>query len=419
MKTFRFLAASAIGTYFEFLDFMLFTFAAPIIAFNFFPKGDPALALIYTWGIFFVGFLVRPIGALFFGHIGDKLGSRYSLLISMGLMSVATISMGFLPAYERLGIFAPLCLMLLRAMQGFAFSAEYTGPSTYLSLNSRKNLGLLSSITIVAMCLGQLSGSQWISVLTSANTVETLPEWKWRMPFIISGILVGGVGILLRLNMPNLKPPKVVRVPFLSLMKSQKKETLVCIFLAMFVGIKSYALFGYLPPHLQKFLGIPMHESLNVASTATLVMMFSTLFAGWLSDKIGRARVLHWSLIGMGIAALFAFRYIQDQNASMAFLWIYILAFGSGTYSGAIPALLAEVFKQEQRFSGSALSYNIGVSIGGATPLIMAVFSRYNQMIPGYFIAACSVIIMLILYFANTKRDFRIDSGIVGSAPVR
>src|SRR5579872_1504077 len=104
MKTSRFLITSTLGTYFEFLDFMLFTFMVPIIAFNFFPKGNPTLSLLYTWGIFFISFLVRPIGALFFGHMGDKLGSRYSLLISMILMSLSTLSIGLLPVYEKMGI---------------------------------------------------------------------------------------------------------------------------------------------------------------------------------------------------------------------------------------------------------------------------------------------------------------------------
>lgn len=406
MKTFKFLITAALGTYFEFFDFMLFTFAAPLIAFNFFPKHSQATALICTWGIFAVSFLVRPLGALFFGHIGDKWGTRSALLISMVLMSLSTIAIGFLPGYEKWGIYAPLTLILLRSIQGFSFSAEYTGASTYLSLRKKNHhLGLLSSITVIAICLGQLSGSFWISKLTEGYTLETLPEWRWRMPFIISGILLGITGILLRLNMPNYRPAKIVSIPFLHLIKYQRKETFICILLSAFVGIKSYSIFGYLPPHLQKFLGIPLHESLKIASYATLIELFSVLIVGYLSDKIGRLKMIQFALILITISALGTFLSIQSQNSNAVMMWILLLSFGSGAFSAGMPALLAENFNEEQRYSGSAISYNIGLSIGGSTPLIMSYFAGFNELIPGYYLATTAFCLWIVVYL--TRQKFR------------
>ena len=404
MKTFKFLITSAIGTYFEFFDFMLFTFAAPIIAYNFFPKHNQATNLICTWGIFAVSFIVRPLGAVFFGHLGDKFGTRYPLLISMIIMSSSTIAIGFLPNYETLGILAPLLLIFLRSLQGFSFSAEYTGASTYLSLRKDKqNLGILSSMTVVSICLGQVTGSTLMSTLTHGLTIENLPEHYWRLPFIVSGVLLGISGVLLRLNMPNLKTTRVVKAPFFSLITHQKKEIFICVLLSAFVGIKSYAIFGYLPTHLQKYLNMPLHESFDVASHATLLELCSVLLAGFISDKVGRIKVIYLALALIGISALGSFFCFQQQNVMASILWIYLLSFGSGLFSGGMQALLAEMFNQEQRYSGSAISYNIGVSLGGSTPLIMSYFVHYNQLIPGFYLAGSATLLFLILYFVSFK----------------
>lgn len=410
----KFLLASSLGTFLEYLDFSLYAFSATIIAYHFFPGGEAKVALVKAWGVSFCGFLCRPFGAVFFGHVGDKYGPKISLLISMILMAISTTLIGFIPNYDSIGIWAPLLLMFCRMAQGFSFSAEYNGVASYLSLYKvKKNFGFYTSITIAVIGLGSLCGGLIMSAVTAGYTPELVPDINWRTPFIASGLLVGLSGVYLRRTMPSVAPAVKTKIPFVSVFKEEKLSLFLCVIIAGFVGLKSYSIFNFIPAFLQTELGLDLSYCLRITCYCNIAMMMATLLAGHLSDKYGRLFTINLSLLGMVVFSIVAFNIFQGRYNNLILPSMMGLSVASGGFSGAVPALFAEMFQEKQRFTGSALAYNVGVSvIGGSTPLVMTLLTDYTMMAPAYYICIYSFLVVAV--FSLTKSNVAVARQVYG-----
>jgi MHS family proline/betaine transporter-like MFS transporter len=398
---YSFLFASSLGTFLEFFDLALYSFASALIAKHFFPANDPAVSVLATWGIFAVSYLMRPLGALWFGYIADVKSSRRAMVISMSMMAVATTSMGLLPGYAVIGIWAPIILLILRIMQSIAVSPEYNLPSVFIKNNQwcSQHFGLVSSISACVTGLGMMSAS-WIMARTLANySLAEMPEHQWRLPFIVAGILVGTIGIYLRWNLDEsllVKPPKTV--PIKLVLTKQSKDFVRAAFIAGYIGCMSYALFSFLVHQLQMVKLMSPGEALRVLGKGSLLPATFSLVAGYLSDKIARNKLMLISALSMGVSGYYIFAFMHSAELGTIISCTCLMLASLGFFAGSFPGYLADLFATEYRYTGSFLAYNIGMSwIGGASPLIFIAVSKQHYMLPSLIIISYSLLIMALM----------------------
>lgn len=395
---YKFLISSAFATYIEYLDYVLYGHVAIIISKNFFPQSDPFLAIILTWSIFFTSFLVRPIGAIIFGHIGDIFSYRVSLISSMILLCLSTSLIGVIPNYSQINIYAPISLLLLRIIQGLSVSPEYTGPSVYLSqFKENKNyFNLKCSITCITALLGMTSGSIIIAKLTDGFTVDNLPEWRWRAPFIISGLLVGIVGLILRLNMQKVKQERKNYYPIKSMWFLQKKETILAILVSGFSGMLAYSVFGFIGTFLSTYRHFSLHDSLLIIGKSSIFVAIGHIISAFLADKYGRKIVMVVSSFNISIFSCITYFFITYRSLREIYFILILYSITQGCFTGIIPAFLAKLFKKNHKFTASCLSHNIGIAwLGGTTPVTLTFFSQYHPLIPGFIVATISLLICI------------------------
>lgn len=398
---YSFLFASSLGTFLEFFDLALYSFASALIAKHFFPASNPTVAVLYTWGIFAVSYMMRPLGAIFFGYLADVHSGRRAMVISMTMMAVATTAIGLLPDYASIGIWAPIILLLLRIMQSIAVSPEYNLPSVFIKNNQwcKQHFGLVSSISACVTGLAMMSASWVISRILADVSLADASVWQWRMPFIVAGLLVGTLGIYLRWNLDEsllVKPP--ASVPFKLIFKHQTADFIQAVLITGYVGCMSYALFGFLVHQLQVVKSMHPGEALRVLGHGSLLPAIFSLLAGYLSDKISRNALMFAAALVMGGSGYYLFTYLQVAELTTIVSFTCLMLASLGFFAGSFPGYLAELFKQEYRYTGSFLAYNIGMSwIGGISPLLFIKVTQINVAIPALVIITYSGLIMLLV----------------------
>lgn len=396
-----FLFASSLGTYLEFFDIALYSFASALIAKHFFPAGDPMISILATWGIFAVSYLMRPLGAVCFGFLADVNSSRRAMVISMSMMAIATTGIGLLPTYSMIGIWAPICLLLLRITQSIAVSPEYNLPSVFIKNNQwcSKHFGLVSSLSACVTGLGMMSASWVMGQILSNYNLETIPQYLWRMPFIVAGILVGTVGIYLRWNIDeSLLSSKPKAVPLKLVLTKQRADFIKAVFIAGYIGCMSYALFGFLVHQLQHARALTTGQALRILGHGSLLPAGFSLIAGYLSDKIPRNLLMLVSALVMGFSGYYLFMQIGNMPYGLLLTNMCFMLAALGFFAGSFPGYLADLFAQEYRYTGTFLSYNIGMSwVGGMSPLLFIKVSGVNIIYPSIIILTYSALIALLV----------------------
>lgn len=400
-RLYTFLGAASLGTFLEFFDLALYSFASVIIAKNFFPASDPTVGVLATWGIFAVSYLMRPLGAIWFGYLADVVSGRRAMVISMGMMALATMCIGLLPTYAQIGLWAPALLLLLRIMQSVAVSPEYNLPSVFIKNNQwcANHFGLVSSISAVVTGLAMMSASWVMSRLLGTYSLELMPDYVWRAPFIIAGFLVGTIGIYLRWNLDeSLEQPKPKTVPFKLVLTKQTKDFLLAVLIAGYVGCMSYALFSFLIYQLQNVRAMLPGEALRVLGAGTFLPAGFSLIAGYLSDKVSRNYLMLTAAIVMGASGCYLFTALPVANISVITFHTCLMLAALGFFAGSFPGYLAELFQRDYRYTGSFLSYNLGMSwIGGMSPLVFIQVTKINTALPAIIIVSYSVLIALFV----------------------
>lgn len=400
-RVYGFLFASSLGTFLEFFDLALYSFCSAIIAKHFFPDGDSLLAILATWAIFAVSYLVRPLGAIWLGYLADVHSSRHAMVLSMAMMGIATTAMGLLPTYSQIGIFAPIILLLLRILQSVAVSPEYNLPSVFIKNNNwfKNHFGLVSSLSAAVTGLGMMSASWIMAKILNDISINDVPEYYWRLPFIFAGLLVGTVGIYFRWNMDDslTKPtPKVG--PLKLVFKLQRHDFLKATFLAGYIGCITYVLFSYLIYILGNLRAMPLGAALDVLGSASLILPIFSLLAGYCSDRIPRHILMLVAAIMIGASGYTLFSYIQIVSLTTVKIQCGIMLASLGFFAGSFPGYLAELFAKEYRYTGSFLAYNIGMSwIGGISPLLLIGLSKLNVMFPVIIVVIYSILVMLLV----------------------
>lgn len=404
---YRFLLASALGTFLEFFDLTLYSFCAAIIGKHFFPTIDPLIGTLSAWGIFAVSYFMRPLGGIFFGYIADVKSSKLAMILSMSLMSIATLGIGLLPDYNTLGIFAPITLLLLRIIQSVAVSPEYNLPSVFIKNNQwfANRFGLVSSISACVTGLGIMSASWIMSKVLSGYDLQEIPQHVWRLPFIISGLLVGTVGLYLRLTLDTslvAKPQKLL--PLKMIFNYQPKDFLKSVFISGYIGCISYALFGFLVHQLQVVHGMQLGAALSILSQGCLLPAIFSCIAGYMSDSYRRDKLMLAGAITILIGSWYLFSNIGALPVTKIVLLTCIMLAALGFFAGSFPGYTAELFNKEYRYTGAFLSYNLGMSwIGGISPLLLIKLSAESSELPVYVLIFYSLAVIMLLLNPLTK----------------
>jgi len=396
------LISGMIGNALEWYDFILFLQFAPFIGQLFFPSADPNAAFLAALGVFAVGFVMRPIGGVMFGYIGDRYGRKVSIIISILLMSIPTAAIGFLPTYQAIGIAAPILLTIIRLLQGLALGGGFSGCMTFIVEHSPHNKrGLMGSASMFSLGGGVLLGILVTYVCFHSVGKESFESWGWRIPFIIS-LAIGMVAFYIKghvdespVYLEAKKHGKLSRAPVSEVLSNQPKQLLVAIALYLTVTVPFYTFTGFFSNFLQKVMKFSFHDAIMINGIAICFFMIAMPFASSLSDNYGRRKMLWLYALSVAIVTYPAFILINSGNFYQTLFGECLFGVALGCYMGPIPAALVELFPTSVRYTGLSLSYNISAAaFGGTAPFVLQKIITYSgsTMTPAIYIIAFVII---------------------------
>lgn len=401
------LVAGLVGNILEWYDFGLYGYFAPLIAARFFPVHDAILSLLAAYAGFAVGFAMRPFGALFFGHIGDRVGRRTVLVISVTLMGVATTVIGLLPSFRMVGLWAPALLLVVRLFQGFSVGGEFTGSVSYLIETAPADRrGYAGSYANIGSTGGYLLAAAMAAVTMAVIHGHPSWPWAWRLPFLAGG-LIAALALWLRRRLPSSSyepdpshPGEVM--PLLKAFRSSPRILALVMLLTWGYGVVNYLTMVFLPTFASHFGTITPATALTLNTIADAVAILVVPVAGLLSDTCVRRRTLLLLAFGGFFVTAYAF-FALALKATIVAVAIGQLGFGAmlGVVMGAAPAMLAEAFQAEFRLSGYSLAFNFGLGLGGGTaPLIATALIGTSgmSMAPSFYLMFGAMLAMTALY---------------------
>jgi MHS family proline/betaine transporter-like MFS transporter len=369
--------AASVGNFVEWFDFGVYGFLAPVIATQFFPASDGAAALLATFAIFGVAFLVRPIGGLVFGRLGDRIGRRATLSAVVLTMAIATTSIGLLPTFAAIGILAPILLTLARMVQGFSAGGETGGAVAYIVEHAPSaRRGLFSSWVFFTQGLGGLCAALVVTLLTSSLGPDGMAEWGWRVPFLLA-LPLGLVGLYLRVAVAEsprfhalARADRLRPHPLRDTFVNHRPALLRSVGIILTATTLTQIITAYMPAYLTEEIGLAPDEALRASVVGLAVFLVLCPMFGLLSDRRGRRPVMALTPIAALVLALPAFLLLSSGEPSSALLGGALLGAAVAPFGGAGAAALAELFPTAVRYSGVSIAAAVASSIiGGFTPL--------------------------------------------------
>jgi MFS family permease len=378
----RNLALASLGSMLEFYEFMVFGFFATLIGKLFFPAALPdAVKTLQAFALYALGFLLRPVAGTIIGHLGDRFGRKKMFMFTVFMMAVPTTAIGLMPTYARIGIAAPLILLMLRLMQGVAIAGEFAGASVFvIEHTSRRHAATASGFMLGASYIGFFLGAGSGALLANFMSEASLEAWGWRIPFLIGGIF-GLVAVYLRrgldetplfLEIERLKGEARPLSPRM-MVKSYGHQIVYDSLLSTYLGMMIIILYFYMPAFLQTQYGFDRAVVFNANSAALFLLAVLCPVWGCVADRWGYGMVLGVGALGVA-AGLSAFLYNLDAIAaaphSLIVWWLGLSVFMST--AAVIPAISALVFPTQLRFTGFGLAYNIGILASAVAPTLMS-----------------------------------------------
>ncbi|HWG80109.1 MAG TPA: MFS transporter [Stellaceae bacterium] len=402
----RAVIAATVGTTIEWYDFFIYGTAAGLVFGKlYFPNEDALTATLAAFGTYFIGFIGRPIGAAIFGHYGDRIGRKATLIATLLCMGIATFLIAFVPSYASIGIWGAIILTILRVIQGIGVGGEWGG-SVLISMEWARghgNRGLIASWPQFGVPSGLLLANLAILIFSAVSGDQFL-TWGWRIPFLLSIILVG-VGLWIRLGILEtpvfqklLSEQKIERAPIMEVIKKQPREIILSALLRMAEQAPFYIFTAFVFAYATTTLKMSRDFVLSAVLVAALVSFVSIPLSGHISDLIGRRKMY---LIGAAVTGVFGFAYfamVDTANPWLVFIAIVLSLIPHDMQYGPQAALIAEAFTPRLRYSGASLGYQLASIIaGGPAPLIAtALFAAYHS---GYaiaiYIALCAVVSLI------------------------
>jgi MFS transporter, MHS family, proline/betaine transporter len=403
----KILISSMIGNALEWYDFVLYVQFSSIISNLFFPSDNAFTSLLATFGVFAVGFIMRPIGGIIFGIIGDKFGRKSALVFSILMMAIPTAFIGFLPTYEQIGIIAPIALTLIRLMQGIALGGGFSGCMTFIveHADSRQR-GVVGSTSMFSLGAGVLLGIIVSLGVSKFLSPENFISWGWRLPFIVS-LGIGMIAFYIKNNIDEspiyLKAKEhgnLSKTPIHEVIFGHWKDLIVAISMYLTTTVPFYSFTAFFSTFCQHHSNMSLHEALFINGLSLIGFMFVMPLSGWLSDKIGRKKVMIGSAILIGIVTFPVFKLMLMGGFIYPLIGQSIFGIALGCYMGPVPAALVELFPTSIRFTGLALSYNVSAALfGGTAPFVYLFLIKFTGSIfaPAFYIIAFVIITIIIL----------------------
>ncbi|MEH3117796.1 MAG: glycine betaine/L-proline transporter ProP [Methylorubrum populi] len=406
----RAVGAAALGNAMEWFDFGVYGYLAVTLGRVFFPEGDPTAQLIATFATFTVAFLVRPLGGLVFGPLGDRYGRHKVLAFTMILMAVGTFSIGLIPSYERIGIAAPILLLVARLVQGFSTGGEYGGAATFIAeYSTDRTRGLMGSWLEFGTLGGYIAGAATVTALQFALSEADMLSWGWRIPFLIAGPL-GLLGLYMRLKLEETPAFQAharetderesERPGLRTLFRLHWRPILHCIGLVLVFNVTDYMLLTYMPNYLTVTVGYHETKGLLLIIVVMLVMMPLNVVGGLLSDRLGRRPMIIGACTALIVLSVPSLMLVGSGHDGLIFLGLMLLGLALVCFTSSMPATLPALFYTPVRYSALSIAFNLSVSLfGGTTPLVTAwlVSRTGDPLVPAYYLMGAATIGLLTM----------------------
>lgn len=415
-ETHRVATASTVGSVIEWYDYNLFAQASALVfPALFFPSVSSTAGTLASFGTFAVAFAARPIGALIFGHFGDRLGRKTTLVVTLLMMGIATFGIGVLPTYEQVGLLAPVLLVVLRIVQGIALGGEWGG-AVLMSVEhaGARRRGLFGAFPQVGSPAGNLAAA---GMMTLAITVsgDGFTTWGWRIPFLASAVLVV-VGLIIRLKVSETPVFEEMRQagttaknPIADVFRSDTKRVLLATGSRIGVDVAYYTFAVYSLSYIADHLGLPRQVGLIALFSAAAIEMVTIPLFGALSDAVGRRKVLGGGIVAM---ALWGFAFFPLLNTGSQ--WVMIIGFavalgvGHGMAWSVMGSYYPELFGTRVRYTGASFSFQLAGVVGGAPAPFIATLLTASQLgtfgVGAYLIVACGISLACALALPETHK---------------
>ncbi|WP_051717591.1 glycine betaine/L-proline transporter ProP [Streptomyces megasporus] len=413
----RAVKAAALGNAMEWYDFGIYAYLAVTLGEVFFPSGNDTAQLLSSFAAFAVAFLVRPLGGLFFGPLGDRVGRRQILALTMILMALGTFCIGLVPGYDTIGLWAPLLLLFFRLVQGFSTGGEYGGAATFIAEYAPdKKRGFYGSFLEFGTLGGYVAAAGLVTVLELVLSDAAMTDWGWRIPFLTAGPL-GVVGIYLRLRLEETpafrkevekratgpetagdEPPTSESLPKQTLKRifaEQWRMLLLCVGLVAAYNITNYMLLTYMPTYLTDQMGYDEAHGLLVLLGTMVVMMAVINQVGRLNDRHGRKPLLMAGMLGYLLFSLPAILLVKQGSLGAVIAGMGLLGLSLVCLLGTMSASLPAMFPTHVRYGSLAIAYNVSASLfGGTTPLVITALIDWSgsDLMPAYYTMAAALV---------------------------
>lgn len=424
-------SAAALGNTMEWFDFGVYAYLAGTLGKVFFPSSSPGAQVVSTFATFAAAFLVRPLGGLVFGPLGDRIGRKRVLAATMIMMAVSTFAVGFLPAYHTIGFAAPILLLICRLVQGFSTGGEYAGATTYIAEyapDTRR--GFLGSWLDYGTFVGYALGSGLVTLLTAVLGDDGLVDWGWRLPFLVAGPL-GLIGLYMRLRLEETPafrreaeqahhdaeaavaaggedPVEEARQSGKGRLKEiftrHWEAVLICMGLVLLYNVTNYMVTSYLPTFMTETLGQKALTAQLLVLGTMIVVVLTITTVGRTSDRWGRRPVFMAGSAAMIVLAVPAVLLIRAGGILLPAFGCLILGLLLVCFAGTSASTLPALFPTRLRYGALSIAFNISVSLfGGTTPLIASalVQATGNDLVPAYYLMVAGVIGLIATFFLH------------------
>lgn len=411
----RNIIGGCIGNVLEWYDFAIYGFFAPVLANLFFPLENQLASLISTFGVFAIGYLMRTVGSVVFGILGDKIGRKRALEFSVIIMAIPTTLIGLLPTYASIGLAAPLLLTVLRLFQGASVGGEFTGSISFVVEHAPKDRrGFYSSWTMFSLLGGILLGSAVASLITNILPKEAVEAWGWRIAFLL-GITLGVFGLYIRTGLedpPEFKKLKesggISETPIREAFRNHWREIFTVTGATVVAAVNFYLIFVYMTTYLSTETHVLLSSALDINTISMFLLMLLVPLMGHLSDRVGRKPLL---IVGCLVIMVFSYplfivlskgKVIYDLGSQI----VFALAFAA--LIGGFGAMMVELFPTRIRMSAVSIGYNLGFAIfGGTAPLVATLLIEVtnDKLAPSYYLIFAGLISLMV--FIRMRESYK------------